>query len=54
MGNSKDFSTLEDKIVICPELDVDGNGEIVTESCNVINAVEEIKCTNFVVPCPSG
>lgn len=52
MGNSKDFSTLEDKIVICPKLDVNGEGLIVTETCSTINAVEEIRCTSFIVPCP--
>jgi len=55
MGNSKDFSTLEDKIVICPgDMDPDGNGIIETETCNTINAVTEIFCTSFIVPCPAG
>ena len=54
MGNSKDFSTLEDKIIICPKLDLNGEGEVITDTCNNVNAVEDIKCTSFVVPCPSG
>ncbi len=52
MGNSNDFSTLEDKIVLCPELDLNGEGEVLTETCSTINAVDNIKCTSFVVPCP--
>jgi hypothetical protein len=46
MGNTYDFTQLQDKIVICPELDDEGSGTIGgpddPEVCDTINAVDEI------------
>ena len=58
MGNTYDFTQLQDKIVICPKLDENGEGVVVRtddpEQCNNINAIDHITCTEFKIPCPTA
>jgi hypothetical protein len=57
MGNTYDFNSLEDKIVICPE-ELDESGEAVidadaAETCNSINVIDYVSCNEFKIACPT-
>ncbi len=54
MGNSMDFTTLEDKIIMCPEVLEEGIAAVTKQTCSTVNAVKEVTCESFKVPCPSG
>ena len=55
MGNSMDFTTLEDRIVMCPEVLQDGIGQVTSRvTCDSINAIKEITCNDFKVACPDS